>query len=40
MWINNIKLNKFRNYDSREIKLNENINNGDDFVIKEKGRRK
>ena len=26
MWINNIKLNKFRNYDSREIKLNENIN--------------
>ena len=26
MWINNIKLNNFRNYDNKEIKLHENIN--------------
>ena len=26
MWINNIKLNNFRNYDKKEIKLHENIN--------------
>ena len=26
MWINNIKLNNFRNYNNKEIKLHENIN--------------
>ena len=26
MWINNIKLNNFRNYNKKEIKLHENIN--------------
>ena len=26
MWINDIKLNNFRNYDKKEIKLHENIN--------------
>ena len=26
MWINEIKLNNFRNYNNQEIKLHENIN--------------
>ena len=26
MWITNIKLNNFRNYNKKEIKLHENIN--------------
>ena len=26
MWISNIKLSNFRNYDKKEIKLNKNIN--------------